>query len=170
FLAMQIPLPPVSEQRRIVTRIEELAAKINEARTLRQQAVTEAEAFVTSFHTQLAGRRTKKLGDVLRLDEDAALVAPTGSYPQVGVKRFGQGLFPKSAVAGSETTYKIFNRLYEGALVLSQVKGWEGAVAICPGDLAGWFVSPEYRTFRCLEGQARPGYLAPLVRTEWFWG
>jgi type I restriction enzyme S subunit len=50
------------------------------------------------------------------------------------------------------------------------VKGWEGAVAICPVKLAGWFVSPEYRTFRCVADQARPGYLALLVRIEWFWG
>jgi type I restriction enzyme S subunit len=52
---------------------------------------------------------------------------------------------------------------------LSQVKGWEGAVAICPTELAGWFVSPEYRTFRCVTDEVRAGYLAPLVRTEWFW-
>ena len=40
----EIPLPPLPEQQRIVTRIEELAAKITEARSLRQQAVEEAEA------------------------------------------------------------------------------------------------------------------------------
>jgi type I restriction enzyme S subunit len=44
FLALKIPLPPVLEQRRIVTRIEDLAAKINEARTLRQRTAEEAEA------------------------------------------------------------------------------------------------------------------------------
>jgi type I restriction enzyme, S subunit len=43
-----IPLPPLSEQRRIVARIEELAAQIHEARTLRQQAVEETEALVTA--------------------------------------------------------------------------------------------------------------------------
>jgi len=42
FLEIDIPLPPLPEQRRIVVRIEELAAKINEARGLRQQ-VTETE-------------------------------------------------------------------------------------------------------------------------------
>ncbi|HZI86035.1 MAG TPA: restriction endonuclease subunit S [Pyrinomonadaceae bacterium] len=170
FLNLQILLPPLAEQRRIVARIEELADKINEARGLRQKAKEEAEAFVTSLNANLAGTRMKKLGDILRLDEDLAAVISTSSYPQVGVKSFGAGLFAKGAVVGSETTYKTFNRLYEGALVLSQVKGWEGAVAVCPAHLAGWFVSPEYRTFRCIEDQARPGYLAPLVRTQWFWG
>src|SRR5262249_31005473 len=65
--------------------------------------------------------------------------------------------------------YRAFNRLYDGALLLSQVKGWEGAVAVCPSELAGWFVSPEYRTFRCVPSEARAAYLASLVRTEWFW-
>jgi type I restriction enzyme, S subunit len=55
-------------------------------------------------------------------------------------------------------------------VLLSQVKGWEGAVAACPAELAGWYVSPEYRTFRCVPSEARTKYLAQLVRTEWFWG
>ncbi len=44
FLALQIPLPPLAEQRRVVARIEELAVQIHEARSLRRQAVEEAEA------------------------------------------------------------------------------------------------------------------------------
>jgi type I restriction enzyme S subunit len=169
-LGYEIPLPPLAEQRRVVARIEELAAQIHEARTLRQQAAEEAEAFVTSVHSNLAGNRIKKLGEILELDEDQEQISPTGSYPQVGVRSFGGGLFQKGAVEGSGTTYRAFNRLYKGAFLLSQVKGWEGAVAVCPDELAGWFVSPEYRTFRCIPSEARSDYLASLVRTEWFWG
>lgn len=46
---IEIPLPPVSEQRRIVARIEELAAQIQEARILRQQATTETVALTRAY-------------------------------------------------------------------------------------------------------------------------
>lgn len=46
FLNLQIPLPPLPEQRRIVARIEELAAKINEARGLRERTVAETNGII----------------------------------------------------------------------------------------------------------------------------
>lgn len=48
FEALQIPLPPLDEQRRIVAHIDALAARIAEARGLRLGAVEEAEAFTRS--------------------------------------------------------------------------------------------------------------------------
>jgi type I restriction enzyme, S subunit len=53
FLALEIPLPPLAEQRRVVARIEELAAQIHEARTLRHQAAEESEAFFNSYLTAM---------------------------------------------------------------------------------------------------------------------
>lgn len=47
-LGYTIPLPPLAEQRLIVARIEELAAKIEEARGLRRQTVEETEALLSS--------------------------------------------------------------------------------------------------------------------------
>ena len=45
FLAREIPLPPLSEQRRIVARIEELGARVEEARELRVQIENETNVF-----------------------------------------------------------------------------------------------------------------------------
>jgi len=48
FLTIRVPLPPLVEQQRVVARIEELAAQIHEARTLRHQAAEEADALIAS--------------------------------------------------------------------------------------------------------------------------
>ncbi|MCX5732966.1 MAG: restriction endonuclease subunit S [candidate division NC10 bacterium] len=50
-LRYEIPLPPLPEQRRIVARIEELAAKIEEARNLRRTTVIEANELFASAIT-----------------------------------------------------------------------------------------------------------------------
>lgn len=53
FLSMQIPLPPLDEQRRIVARIEELAAKVEEARGLRRQSAEEADGLLKTTISNL---------------------------------------------------------------------------------------------------------------------
>jgi type I restriction enzyme S subunit len=56
FYALEIPLPPIAEQRCIVERIEELAAEIEEARSLRREADKErAEIWPSILKTMLLG-------------------------------------------------------------------------------------------------------------------
>ena len=59
FLATTIALPPLAEQQRIVARIEELAAKIEEARGLRRQAEEEAEALLMSESAHIVSGNVK---------------------------------------------------------------------------------------------------------------
>ena len=64
LLGCEIPLPPLAEQRRIVGRLEPLASKIAEARSLRDQAAKEANLLLASEERRLwpeealAGART----------------------------------------------------------------------------------------------------------------
>ena len=62
FLTMEIPLPPLDEQRRIVSRIEHLSAKIEEARRLRQQAAKESEALALSCAEATFQKMAKRYG------------------------------------------------------------------------------------------------------------
>ena len=166
---VQVPLPPLEEQQAIVARIDALAEKTRQLEVHLDAADNASAALLLRLHHRLGADRTVRLGDIIELHELAEPIRLESQYPQVGVRGFGGGLFAKAAIAGSDTAYKTFNRLYTDAIVLSQVEGWEGAIALCPAALDGMFVSPEYRTFRCKSTEASPAYLGELFRTEWFW-
>lgn len=169
FLATTIPLPHITDQQAIVAKLDALADKARQLDEHLDAIDANAGAMVLSVHRKLSNSRTVALSKLIELHEEHEPVQPGCEYPQVGVRSFGRGLFPKTSVEAADTTYRAFNKLYSGAIVLSQVKGWEGALALTPPGLVGRFASPEYRTFRCIEGEACAGYLAELFKTQWFW-
>jgi type I restriction enzyme S subunit len=91
FLRLQIRLPPLSEQRRIVARIEELAAKIEEAKGLRKQAVEEAERLRASSKSKLFQNAFSRRGN-LRTLEEVAPIAMGQSPPGHTYNEDGDGL------------------------------------------------------------------------------
>lgn len=169
FLNMEVLLPPINEQRRIALRIADVAAKIKQGQKVREESLGASSTLITSLHVSLSGQRTRALGDILTLDERRVPIRSDGTYPQVGIRGFGGGLFARGSLSGTETTYREFNLLFDGALVLSQVKGWEGAIAVCEQEFAGWYASPEYRTFSFIRDEALPQYMSAIVRSPWFY-
>lgn len=111
-LGYEIPLPPLTEQRRVVARIEELAAQIAEARTLRHQAAEEAEALIKSelnllvfklkveHESSILGDVTMFIGDMNHempsaAENGAAFISPkdfsaNGTINFAGAKRISQ--------------------------------------------------------------------------------
>ena len=168
FLGIESRLPDPHEQSRIAKHLDVIEDRLKRAEQLRSRALVESQALIVSTHHAAAGSRKVAISDLLELDEEKKAIEPDGSYPQVGIRSFGNGMFTKPPVSGSETTYRAFNVLREGKFVMSQVKGWEGAVAVCPQNLDGLFVSPEYRTFSCKPNACDSDYLSHIVATDWF--
>jgi type I restriction enzyme S subunit len=83
FLELEIPLPPLSEQRRIVTRIEELAAQIHKARTLRHQAAEQADALISAqtsqFFEKLLQGEKRPIRALGRCGENPIQIGPFGA-------------------------------------------------------------------------------------------
>lgn len=78
FLTLEIPLPPLPEQRRLVAKIEALAAKIEEARKLRKHSEIETTLIIQSAVTKLCFNNQypiKLFGDVL-LDAKNGIYKP----------------------------------------------------------------------------------------------
>ena len=112
---------------------------------------------------------TVKLGDVLDLHLDSVPVNPATTYNISGVYSFGRGLLARSPLSGGETTYKTFNRLHAGDIVISQLKAWEGAIALIPPAFDGWYLSPQFATFRARNAVADPRYIEWFCRRPQLW-
>ncbi len=87
-LSYSIPLPPLSEQRRIVARLDALAAKIKEARSLRSKVAAEVTALLASVRDRCfkpkAGWKDVAVGDICEAPQ-YGYTAPATTSP-VGPK------------------------------------------------------------------------------------
>ncbi len=111
FLALKIPLPPLVEQRRTVARIEVLAAKINEARTLRHQAAEEAEALVSARSADLLRESLGK--GTVPLESIAILKRGKFSHRPRNEPRFFGGTHPWIQIGEIDSAEKFIRRWTE---------------------------------------------------------
>jgi len=178
FLKLEIPLPPLAEQRRVVERIEEMAAQIHEARTLRHQAAEEAEAILVAMAhradldqsaKERAGWKRKRLSDVVRFVDDSHKVELDRSYPNLGIYSFGRGLFHKPPIDGLATSATALRRVRSGQFIYSRLFAFEGAYGRVTPEFDGAFVSQEYPTFDCDSRQVRAEFLAAYFKPGHIW-
>ncbi len=102
FLDIKVPLPPLTEQRRIVARIEELAAKITEAFGLRQQAIAEAESLVSRAASAALDDDLWESG---RLGEILVESPRNGLSPKPQVETAGRPMLRINAVSSSPNRF-----------------------------------------------------------------
>ncbi len=90
-VAMKIPLPPLAEQRRMVGRIEELAAQINDARTLREEATSQTALLCDRGASRIFERLTG-VYPLCRLEDVVAIRG--GGTPSKADPFYWDGLIP----------------------------------------------------------------------------
>ena len=124
LLPIPVPRPPLSEQRRIVMRMEELSVQLQEARILRHQATKEADALVGSSLHHLSK-------DIVI---DGILNDVLGSSPRNGWSAncdnadYGTPVLSLSAVTGFQYRASEFKRT-------SMHAATDGHFWLKPGDL-----------------------------------
>lgn len=113
--------------------------------------------------------REIELGRFLLPSKHEVELRPDETYRTAGILSYGRGLFERPPIQGSETSYKSYFRLGGNQFVYSKLFAWEGAVAVVPAALDGYFVSQEFPTFDVDPRLALPEYVAVLCRWPPLW-
>lgn len=156
FLNLEIPLPPLEEQRRIIARIEGLASKVNEAKLRRGESDLETTSLFPAA-CEIALRRATSLADPRPL---SSLVEPdrgisygivqTGAECPGGVPtlRAGDLQWFRVNTVGIKSVDPTIARGYSrtklhGGELLLRIRGGVGELAVCPDGMSGGNVSRE---------------------------
>jgi type I restriction enzyme S subunit len=167
FLEIEIPLPPLSEQRRIVARIEALAAKTEEAHSLSQEIATdEGRMLSAAFSRLMANSTLQTMREAAPITRRPVQLETEGTYLELGIRSFGKGTFHKPALTGIEVGTKKLFRIEPGDLVFNNVFAWEGAVAVARPEDARRVGSHRFITCVPQKGVATADFLCFYFLTE----
>lgn len=100
-----------------------------------------------------------RLGDVLELRRQHEVVELDHTYRPVGVRGFGRGIFDYPSTRGADLGKLRFFQLESNRLVVSNIKGWEGAVAVTDQNEDGRIASNRFLTYAGDAGRVDLAYV-----------
>lgn len=147
FLKMTVPLPSLDEQRRIVEKLDRVAALVDERCSAIEAAERETQALLRkAFQRAADGTQMRPMSEVAPLVRRTVEIDPTAAYPELGVRSFGRGTFHKPDLPGVDVGSKKLFRICAGDLLFNIVFAWEGAVAVAQPEDEGRFGSHRFLT------------------------
>lgn len=166
FLAQAVPLPPVSEQRRIVARLNAAAAWVKRASSLIDEVDTDLLQAARNIIWQAgeAPSAWKSCGSFLRQRPLDVRVEADTDYAFAGVYSFGRGIFRSDVKSGSTFSYPALTRLRADDFTYPKLMAWEGALGVVPTDCDGLVVSPEFPVFEIDSDIVRPAIVDTFFR------
>lgn len=149
FLDKRILLPKLAEQKKVVAKILKFKNKIELARKIRIEILSDLHVLLTStFHKLIEGAAYKPMSKVAPLERRKVEIDVNAEYPELGVRCFGKGTFHKPILEGMDVGSKNLYQMVPGDLVFSNVFAWEGAIAVVKNEDEGRVGS--HRFITCL--------------------
>lgn len=136
--ASKVPLPSLSDQERIASHLGKLGPT-NGASTIDSGVIVEHLISAAAHRAHRA-----RLGELLRSHRPWMEIEGSGSYRAIGVRGFGRGMI-RYPEGGAETLSKMrYYPIEPGALIVSNIKAWEGAVCVAAETDTGRIASNRF--------------------------
>ncbi len=138
LLTSKVALPPLSEQRRIVERLDAVSTRLKARAEAAERQQAELAAMLDAcFAQMIVDVPRAPMAELAPLIRRPVTVVPDRSYDELGVRSFGKGTFHKPALSSLDIGNKRIFRIEPGDLIFSNVFAWEGAIAIARPEDAG---------------------------------
>ncbi len=164
---VELPLPPLNEQRVIVARLDALAEKAREVEAHLDAVEHDAEHLLAlRFRDAIADAPLRPMAEVAPLVRREVSIDPEKSYTELGVRSFYKGTFHRRTVPGSDFSWQDLYRVRTGDLVFSNIMAWEKAIAVAATDDDGCVGNHRMLTCEARPDTAVPGFLWFYFTTE----
>ena len=110
--------------------------------------------------------RRVRVGDVLVRKRRSVDVDPLGEYVPIGVRSFGKGIFHYPLTQGSELGKLRFFEIHPNELVISNIKSWEGAIAVSTEKELGTIGSNRFLSYVPRSAEVDLNYLRYFFLSE----
>lgn len=128
---LRVPLPPLAEQQRLVAHLDAIESRLTRAQKLREEQEQQLQAALRSaFHQLEAHAKWVAMGEVAPVHRRPTEIELDGEYPELGARSFGKGIFHKPTLSGESLTWQKLFQVHAGDIVISNIKAWEGAIAV----------------------------------------
>ena len=170
FLAQEIPLPPLSEQQKLVEWIDAIATRVEETKRLVEKTSKQMDDVSRSILWSDEEVTTPTpINELVEQRLPDVEVNPQDSYHFAGVYCFGRGVFSGQTKSGTEFKYPKLTRLKTRNFVYPKLMAWEGAFGVVPAECDGLVVSTEFPVFEINEDRILPEVLDIYFRTPSVW-
>lgn len=88
-----------------------------------------------------------RIGELMSLRRTSIDIDPAEWYSPIGVRSFAQGLIRYPSCSGAELSKMRYFELPPNSLVVSNIKAWEGAVALATSGDVGLVASNRFLTY-----------------------
>ena len=160
FLSLEIELPTLTEQKRIVGKMKSIEGKLEKLNELDKEQEKDIKNTIFSTYIDLIKDvEYKPMAEVAPIIRRPVKISPNEKYPELGIRCFGNGTFHKPSLSSIEVGTKKLFQIKTDDLLFSNVFAWEGGIAVAKEDDNDRYGSHRFISCNCDLNQVIPSFL-----------